>query len=122
MVTGWSSFIWFPHRCGTLAANPRTSGEQPSIVRLFGISARKVYPCSLLPIFSVGSYPTFSPLPFARRLFSVALSMFHFIETPSVRWCAALSCPDFPPLRTKAITQFVITTNLTKKKLIKQLL
>lgn len=116
------SFIWDATHAAPLSTNPRTSNEQFLNVRLFGISARKVYPCLLLPIVSVGSYPTFSPLPLSRRLFSVALSMFHFTETPSVRWCAALSCPDFPPLRTKAITQFVITTNLMKKKLIKQLL
>ena len=46
-----------------VSAYPRTSGEQPSIVRLLGISARKVYPNLLLPTNPVGSYPTFSPLP-----------------------------------------------------------
>jgi len=34
-----------------------------SNVRLFGISARKVYPCALLPMHTVVSYTTFSPLP-----------------------------------------------------------
>jgi len=43
------SFIWEDAHTSALAANPRTSGEQPSNVRLFGISARKVYPQTLLP-------------------------------------------------------------------------
>lgn len=57
------SFIWDIAHAIPLSANPRTSDEQSSIIRLFGISARKVYPNSLLPKYFVGSYPTFSPLP-----------------------------------------------------------
>jgi len=63
MVPGRLSFIWDAARTTPLSANPRTSGEPPSIVRLFGISARKVYPNAMLPLQSVGSYTTFSPLP-----------------------------------------------------------
>ena len=47
---------------------------------------------------SVGSYPTFSPLPHpfegARRLFSVTLVRPH--DRLPVRKYAALRCPDFP--------------------------
>jgi len=74
------SFIWDAAHTPPHAANPRTSGEPPSGVRLFGISARKVYPYPLLPMDTVVSYTTFSPLPVhaigrSRRLFSVALSV-----------------------------------------------
>src|SRR5690606_15534835 len=89
-----------PLALAPLSVNPRTLGEQPSVVRLFDISARKVYPSVLLPSQSVVSYSTFSPLPpvLRRRLFSVALSVSRWCGTPPVRWCAALRCPDFPPL------------------------
>ena len=63
MVPGRLSFICDAAHASPVAANPRTSGEQPSNVRLFGISVRKVYPIILLPTQRVGSYPTFSPLP-----------------------------------------------------------
>lgn len=79
-----------------------------------GISTRKVYPPRSLPTDIVRSYRTFSPLPHldcsgAWRLFSVTLAMlmlpsFNHLrgikkdaQTPPVRWCGALCCPDFPP-------------------------
>lgn len=73
------SFIWDAFYKAPRSANPLTSGGPPSVVSLFGISARKVYPNVLLPSQCVGSYPTFSPLPYnvtiKRRLFSVALAV-----------------------------------------------
>jgi hypothetical protein len=58
------SFICDAARAATVSTNPRTSGEPPSGIRLFGISVRKVYPLSALLQKTVGSYPTFSPLPY----------------------------------------------------------
>lgn len=75
-----------------------------------GISTRKVYPSRQLPAGIVRSYRTFSPLPAIAGgdgglLFSVTLSMPAFNpgkpeyrQTPPVRRCGALCCPDFPPL------------------------
>ena len=68
------SFIWDKHCCLPLSAYPPSSGEQPSGTGIFGISAHKVYPTSLLPKKLVVSYTTFSPFPQKRWLFSVALS------------------------------------------------
>lgn len=59
----WLSFIWDAAHATPQAANPQTSDEPPSIACLFGISARKVYPYTLSPIYIVVSYTTFSPLP-----------------------------------------------------------
>jgi hypothetical protein len=52
-------------RCSRSASScqPTDSCEPQSNVRLFGISARKVYPYTLLPVYTVVSYTTFSPLP-----------------------------------------------------------
>ena len=80
---GRLSFIWLLYRYSSLAANPRISDEQSSGIRLFGISARKVYPPAVLPQRDVGSYPTFSPLSASGgRLFSVALSVSFIAERP----------------------------------------
>lgn len=57
------SFIWDNAHTLPRAANPHTSDEPSSGACLFGISARKVYPCNLLPGCTVVSYTTFSPLP-----------------------------------------------------------
>jgi len=57
------SFIWDAAHTTPHAANPHTSDEQSSGACLFGISARKVYPYTLLPMCTVVSYTTFSPLP-----------------------------------------------------------
>lgn len=99
-----------------VSAYPRTSGEQPSIVRLLGISARKVYPNLLLPTNPVGSYPTFSPLPSPLRqaqadkavIFCGTVCLSFLQDCAAVSCCVALCCPDFPPCRKdKAIAWFV---------------
>jgi len=42
---------------------------------IFGFATHKVYPSAMLPQRTVGSYPTFSPLPRMGRLFSAALAV-----------------------------------------------
>src|SRR5207249_7306324 len=51
---------------------------------------------------AVGSYPTFSPLPFGEKggLFSVALSV--ALRRPGVTWQSALRSSDFPQRATPA--------------------
>ncbi len=80
-----------------------------------GISTHKVCPPHLLLNDAVRSYRTFSPLPFSllkiRRLFSVTLAVFRLHETPSVRWCGARCCSDFPrpseKERDRAVSSFI---------------
>lgn len=68
---------------------------------IHGISTHKVYPPGTLLRRGVRSYRTFSPLPPPERwrLFSVTRSVSPLRESPSVRWCGALRCPDFPHSR-----------------------
>ncbi|SDA95443.1 hypothetical protein SAMN03080617_04074 [Algoriphagus alkaliphilus] len=74
---------------------------------LFDLSTHKVCLASFVTIGAVGSYPTFSPLPFnrlrdkpcvERRFVSVALSVLRLspAEVLPVRKYGALRCPDFP--------------------------
>jgi hypothetical protein len=59
---------------------PTTVGNRD----IHGLSTHKVYPGTMLPPHRVSSYLTFSPLPIARRLFSVALAVpLAFAEGPS---------------------------------------
>jgi hypothetical protein len=50
---------------------PTTVGNRD----VHGLSTHKVYPAAMSPLQRVSSYLTFSPLPLAGRLFSVALSV-----------------------------------------------
>jgi len=54
---------------------PLGKDEQPLYSDILGLSTHKVYPFDLSLNQIVSSYLTFSPLPFARRLFSVALAV-----------------------------------------------
>lgn len=65
---------------------------------LLGISTHKVYPFSVLLRNTVRSYRPFSPLP--RRIEAVIFCGTRCLlcchNSPSVRWCDALRCSDFP--------------------------
>ena len=77
------------------------SNEQLFARGLFDLSTHKVCLAPNVTIRTVGSYPTFSPLPTDKvdwRFVSVALSV--FLSSPTeilpVRKYGALCCPDFP--------------------------
>jgi len=63
IAIGISSFIWIMLHNTILATYPPALDEQPSNAGIFGLATHKVYPSIVLPQYSVGSYPTFSPLP-----------------------------------------------------------
>lgn len=73
------------------------SGEPPSNDPIHGITAPKVYPCSVLPRKTVSFYLTFSPFP--RQgvvvIFCGTFSSRQRREPALNRW-VALRCPDFP--------------------------
>ena len=101
-----------------------TSGEQPSGVGIHGISARKVYPLWLLPATDVGSYPTFSPLPFDVKS-NGGNFLWHYLvpvkyQEPAVNRCVALCCPDFPTLATPFLQKKKSMTGSIAKLAVKQ--
>ena len=76
-------------------------------------------PCALTAHFH--PYPDAASGP--GRLFSATLSVFpsgrNQKKIPSVRWCSALRCPDFPHSRDKpgtAIEQFAVLFFLSNRK------
>jgi len=75
------------------ASSPYPHQRSPGI---HGLSLHKVYPGCMSPHIRVSSYLTFSPLPHAGRLFSVALAVFGVTRNLPVRKYGALQCPDFP--------------------------
>ena len=99
------SFIWDKHYCLPRSAYPGPSGGPPSSDPIHGISAPKVYPSAMLPLQTVGSYPTFSPFPASlpskggRKTSSYFLwhCLFPVARNPAINRWVALSCPDFPP-------------------------
>ena len=81
---------------------PRGSGRQPSNAPLHGLAPDGVCRAVTVTGYAVGSYPTFSPLPEARKAaravsFSVALSS--RFPSPGVTRHPALRSPDFPRAR-----------------------
>lgn len=69
---------------------------------IHGITTHKVYPHNLLLSHVVSPYLTFSPLPLHK--WRGGNFLWHCLypvpkdETPFVKWCGALRCPDFPPV------------------------
>ena len=94
------SFIWPQHYCCDLAAYPGTlptllleSDEPPSMIPIHGITAPKVYPLLLLPVKTVSSYLTFSPL--SPQYCGDGYFLWHFLA-PTLLWGAGYSpvgCP-----------------------------
>ncbi len=98
---------------------PRRATRAPYRDRnIRGISTHKVYPLRLLLAKSVRSYRTFSPLPIRAVIFcdTCCITKNEFSATPSVRWCGALRCPDFPHLPNRSRDRAVRINYPTKVK------
>lgn len=103
------------------------SNEQLFARGLFDLSTHKVCLASAVTIGTVGSYPTFSPLPFDwlrakpeidGRFVSVALSVFlpSPVESLPVRKYGALCCPDFPLSRPRCYRDGTAARRLARCK------
>ena len=89
------SFILDDNHLPPLATYPPTLDEQPLIVGIHGLATHEVHGPRSIATLAVGSYPTFSPLPLTRRLFSSTL--LYPLEYQAVNLRGALRCSDFPP-------------------------
>ncbi len=99
--------------------SPATSSSLPAALsvwvtprRLFGLAPTGGYPAAAVANGAVGSYPTVSPLPFARSrvpggLFSVALSV--ALRRPGVTWQSTRWSSDFPRTHRQAGMPATIT-------------
>lgn len=111
-------FIWAGSHEPALSAYPlqccflRQSPDEPpgllwSLQYTWHFNPQGLSHCRL-PGQCVRSYRTISPLPVCTGgIISVTLSVSGQLPTrpPPVRWCGALRCPDFPPLRGAAAAE-----------------
>ena len=109
------SFIYDDNHLPPPATYPPTLDEQPLVVGIHGLATHETYGPRSIATLAVGSYPAFSPLPLARRLFSSTLLYPHEYQAVNLR--GALRCSDFPPPHMVAAIEHICRHKGNKKVL-----
>lgn len=95
---GWRSFLFRPRCLGQTLPRQDATNTRGCYGRvtlpLFCLAPRGVCHASSVAFGAVGSYPTFSPLPYTMAV--ILCSTFPSSQKPPVRWHASLCSPDFP--------------------------